>query len=208
MHTGIKQLAYNRFVDPQALLDFALANRETYHIKVAEEETTKVEDALVGTWYVNDLMDAFKAHLGDDYTAHRQKHVDQRMKSNPADPLTVLEQVGGKILRDIDNFQRENEKTLSEMVDKVRNDYGLYGEWISECLSDFTTHLAAKVMPVYDKSYIEFWPKVDQWVYENVYKKGSPAILSAMSLDRGVDGIKQVQEVMERLGNDTLTPKI
>jgi hypothetical protein len=70
MHTPVRHVATSRFFDPDQFQAFALEN------KVKLGVTGEGENAMVSTWYVNGLVDAFKAHLGNDYEAHRQEQID------------------------------------------------------------------------------------------------------------------------------------
>ena len=70
MHTAVRQVATSRFFDQDQFQDFALENSVKFGI------TGNGENATVGTWHVNGLVDAFIAHLGDDYEAHRDRQID------------------------------------------------------------------------------------------------------------------------------------
>jgi len=70
MHTAVRQVGTSRFFDPDQFQDFALKHREKFRI------TGEGDNACVSTWYVNELVDGFKLHLGDDYEAHRQEQID------------------------------------------------------------------------------------------------------------------------------------
>lgn len=70
MHTPVRHIATNRFFDQDQFQAFALENKAKLGV------TGDGENACVSTWHVNGLVDAFIAHLGDDYEAHRQEQID------------------------------------------------------------------------------------------------------------------------------------
>lgn len=74
MHTAVRQVATDHFLDPDQLQDFALANRVKFAI------AGEGEKASVSTWHVNGLVAGFEAHLGDDRDAHRQEQIDLQEK--------------------------------------------------------------------------------------------------------------------------------
>lgn len=70
MYSAVRNVAKSRFFDPDLFQEFAENNRALYGI------TGEGENIVVGTWNVNDLADAFKQHLGDEYEAHRQHQIE------------------------------------------------------------------------------------------------------------------------------------
>jgi hypothetical protein len=70
MYPAVRNVATSRFLDPDMFQEFAELNREKFGV------TGEGENIVVGTWNVNELVDAFKAHLGDEYPQHRQQQIE------------------------------------------------------------------------------------------------------------------------------------
>jgi hypothetical protein len=75
MHTPVVNVARSRFLDIDKFIEFAENNRATYYI------SGDGENAVVGTWYVNDLVDAFKIHLGEEYQIDREANIQSVLQS-------------------------------------------------------------------------------------------------------------------------------
>jgi hypothetical protein len=124
---------------------------------------------------------------------------------NPADPKAELERVGGNFLSwakgalEDDHFKNRLAEANELLEEHGR---GHYSDFLMESFADFKTHFMAQIMPVYDKDYIDFWPEVDRWLFDNV-KSGNMELL-AMFNDRGA---AKVLEVMHNIA-PTAGPKI
>lgn len=107
-------------------------------------------------------------------------------RENPSDPLARLEEVGAKFLQDVGARKAVLQPELDEALAIIRdNGREHYGEFVSEAYSDFATAFMGRVMPVYGRDYIEFWPTVDRWLFENVYSKGAEMEMLALFQSRG-----------------------
>lgn len=78
MHHSLQQVARQRFFDIEEFQAFALENRIEYGVAGTDAEPT------VSTWHVDDLASGFKAKLGDDFPAHRQKQIELQAEERDA----------------------------------------------------------------------------------------------------------------------------
>jgi L-aminopeptidase/D-esterase-like protein len=74
MQHNIRQVAQGRFLDGDRFFAFAKANRDTHHVN------GEGDYLWVSTFHVDDLVDAFKAELGEAFEAHRAEQVEIRVK--------------------------------------------------------------------------------------------------------------------------------
>jgi hypothetical protein len=111
----------------------------------------------------------------------------------PEERQSKLEEIGTAFLAWVEGKKTEWREQLDEALGLVNeHGRGVYGEMISESYSDFTTGFACRVMPVYNKEYIEFWPTVDRWLFDNVYKKGAEMEMLALFQHRGPEKVLEV----------------
>lgn len=124
---------------------------------------------------------------------HHFKHERLLRPTNPQNPDAKLEEVGVAFLAWAEGKKTEWRDQLDEALGLV-NEHGRghYGEMLSESYSDFNTAFSSRVMPVYNKEYIEFWPTVDRWLFENVYKKGAEMEMLALFQHRGPEKVLEV----------------
>ncbi len=200
MYTSISQLARSRYVDAKMLKKFAVAQAERFGL--VERETN---DPLLGTWYVNELMDAFKSHLGDKFQAHRDEQIAlqraQGLKTNPVDRDAALKTYGDSYL---EWARSEGEAKYGSSLDALKakiDDIGYehVAEWLNDSMADFTVAFSQKIMPVYNFEYVEFAPVIDKWVYENIQKPGLRSTLLAISVSYGENGVNKVLDIVEGL---------
>lgn len=108
--------------------------------------------------------------------------------SNPADPAAALREIGGRYLEWMEKSLSDTHfinrlREANELLDAHGHDH--YAEFFMDCFADFKTHLMLRIMPVYNKEYIEFWPTFDQWTADNI--KTRDAQLLSIFYDRGAE---------------------
>lgn len=136
---------------------------------------------------------------------HHFNHQRLVRSTNPDDPQVKLKEIGAAFLEWAEGKKIEWRAQLDEALALVNeHGRGVYGEMISESYADFNTAFSLRVMPVYDKAYIDFWPTVDRWLFANVYKKGAEMEMLALFQHRGPD---KVLEVLRNLA-PTASPKV
>ena len=74
MRNSVRDVATNHFFDKDQLQEFALVNSVKFGI------TCEGENIYVSTWYIDDLIAAFKNKLGASYTYHRQEQIEMQRK--------------------------------------------------------------------------------------------------------------------------------
>jgi hypothetical protein len=124
---------------------------------------------------------------------HNFNHERLLRPKNPENPQAKLEEVGAAFLEWAEGKKTEWREQLDEALGLVsEHGRGVYGEMLSESYSDFNTAFSCRVMPVYNKEYIDFWPTVDRWLFDNVYKKGAEMEMLALFQHRGPEKVLEV----------------
>jgi hypothetical protein len=72
MHHNIRQVARSRFFDEDMFFEFAGQNRDKHSVCGEGEHLT------VSTFHVDELAQAFKDSLGDDFEAHRAEQISRQ----------------------------------------------------------------------------------------------------------------------------------
>lgn len=70
MHHSLNNVASNRFLEPVAFKKFALENRDKFSVTGSDDHPA------ISTFYVDDLVDAFKESLGDKYLEQRGEQIE------------------------------------------------------------------------------------------------------------------------------------
>jgi hypothetical protein len=129
--------------------------------------------------------------IGDHHFNHQR--LIQPKNPSAEDRQAKLEEVGAAFLAWAEGKKVEWREQLDEALALVKeHGRGVYGEMLSESYSDFNTAFSLRVMPVYDREYIDFWQTTDQWLFENVYKKGAEMEMLALFQHRGPDKVLEV----------------
>lgn len=78
MRHTLDTVARNRFFDTAEFVPFALEREAKFGIIGSDG------NAHVSTWHVNELVDAFREHLGDVFLAHRQRQIEIQREEREA----------------------------------------------------------------------------------------------------------------------------
>lgn len=176
-------------LDPQGL-EYVLGTLIAIHA-VSGAQYEKLKDGIISRVVDNEWS---ASNGGKDPKAEKG---ERKKLSNPENPQAVLDAVGNSFLTWAataleDELFKNRLREANELLEE--HGRGHYAEFLMESFEDFKTHFMARIMPVYDKDYIDFWPKVDRWFADNV-KSGNMELL-AIFYDRGAG---KALEVMHNL---------